>query len=238
MFFRVRLHKVRNVSDVIIPNGCLLKQENKVELIGFYGSDETHAMSAWTSTSRNLTEEKLGRIPDLLKMLAVGTDGNSHGTPFEKSTLHFLVTTDVAVHIQLLKHRIGVSISAESARYKELKEDKFHIPEDWPDYWKLRLEEHTKDSNKLYHDCLNSMVNEYGMDKKRAKETARYFRGYNSQITADISFNFRSFVHFLNLRSAPSAQKEIQEIANRMLTIVIEDGRFKHSLAAFNINSK
>lgn len=26
-------------------------QDNKVELIGYYGSDETHALSAWTSTN-------------------------------------------------------------------------------------------------------------------------------------------------------------------------------------------
>ena len=31
---------------------------NKGELIGTYGGDESHALSAWTSTSRDLTEEK------------------------------------------------------------------------------------------------------------------------------------------------------------------------------------
>ena len=35
-----------------------MSNENKVELIGIYGSDETHALSAWTSTSRDLTEDK------------------------------------------------------------------------------------------------------------------------------------------------------------------------------------
>jgi thymidylate synthase ThyX len=53
-----------------------------------------------------------------------------HHTPFEKSQLHFLVNVDQATHIHLLKHRIGVSINGESARYKELKEDKTYIPED------------------------------------------------------------------------------------------------------------
>jgi thymidylate synthase ThyX len=100
---------------------------NTVELIGYYGSDLTHAQSAWTSTSRDLSDEKLSRVPALLKMLAE----NGHHTPFEKSTLHFLVTCDQASHIHLLKHRIGTSINAESARYKELKEDKFYLPEDW-----------------------------------------------------------------------------------------------------------
>jgi len=31
---------------------------NKVELIGHYGSDDVIACSAWTSTSRDLTEDK------------------------------------------------------------------------------------------------------------------------------------------------------------------------------------
>jgi thymidylate synthase (FAD) len=83
--------------------------KNKVEIIGFYGSDLTHAQSAWTSTSRDLTEEKINRIPSLLKMLA----DNGHETPFEKSSFNFLVTVDQASHIHLLKHRIGVSINGE-----------------------------------------------------------------------------------------------------------------------------
>ena len=33
----------------------------------------------------------------------------------------------------LIKHRIGVSVNSESARYKELKEDKFYVPDDWPE---------------------------------------------------------------------------------------------------------
>ena len=44
--------------------------DNKIELIDVYGSDLTHACSAWTSTSRDLTPEKIERIPELLKMLA------------------------------------------------------------------------------------------------------------------------------------------------------------------------
>jgi thymidylate synthase ThyX len=101
--------------------------KNLVELIGYYGSDEIHACSAWTSTNRNITDEKRKKIPGLLKMLAE----QGHHTPFEKSSLHFLVTCDVASHIHIIKHRIGVSVNGESARYKELKEDKYYLPDDW-----------------------------------------------------------------------------------------------------------
>ena len=86
---------------------------NTVELLGYYGSDEIIACSAWTSTSRELTEEKKNRIPNLIDMLW----SNGHETPFEKGIVHFLVNTDIASHIHLLKHRIS-SLNAESARYK------------------------------------------------------------------------------------------------------------------------
>ena len=85
---------------------------NSVELLGHYGGDETHALSAWTSTSRDLTDDKRNRMDKLLNMLASA----GHHTPFEKSSLHFLVCTDIASHIHILKHRIGVSVNAESAR--------------------------------------------------------------------------------------------------------------------------
>ena len=116
---------------------------NKVELIGHYGSDLTHAQSAWTSTSRDLTDEKRGRVGKLLKMLAE----NGHHTPFEKSSLHFLVTCDQASHIHLLKHRIGASINGESARYKELKEDRYYIPDDWDETLQQDLIDFTQQAN-------------------------------------------------------------------------------------------
>src|SRR3990172_10366779 len=119
---------------------------NNVELVGYYGGDESHALSAWTSTSRDLTDEKVGRIPQLLKYLAE----HGHHTPFEKSYLHFLVTCDTASHIHVIKHRIGVSVNAESARYKEHTEDKYHVPEDWPAQEQQDLKDHIEFSYKQY----------------------------------------------------------------------------------------
>lgn len=216
--------------------------KNKVELLGFYGSDLTHAQSAWTSTSRDLTEDKLERVPNLLQMLA----SEGHHTPFEKSQLHFLVTVDQATHIHLLKHRVGVSINGESARYKELKEDKTYIPEDWkdikeldeeyPEYqdtWANKLRNFSDYSNSLYHQCLEELTPILG--RKRAKESARFFKTFNSQITMDISFNFRSFMHFQKLRNDEHAQLEVRELAREMLDLVknIEESPFKESLKAF-----
>lgn len=219
-----------------------MKNENTVTLLGYYGNDTVHAQSAWTSTNRDLTEDKIKRIPNLLDMLA----GEGHHTPFEKSMIHFLVNVDQPTHIQLLKHRIGVSINGESARYKELKEDKIYLPSDWLELcekndtltdWYDKLKEHSELSNNLYHKCLEELEPIIG--RKRAKESSRFFKNMNSQISMDISFNFRSFVHFLNLRNDENSQKEIRDLAQLMLELVqkIEGNPFKHTLRAFKINN-
>lgn len=205
--------------------------KNSVELLGYYGSDLVHAQSAWTSTSRDINEEKINRIPKLLTMLAE----NGHETPFEKSSFHFLVNVEQATHIHLLKHRIGVSINGESARYKELKEDKTFIPTDWPEEWQDKLVSFSESANKLYHESLEELTPLLG--RKRAKESARFFKSFNSQISLDIMFNFRSFVHFYRLRADEHAQKEVRELAHEMLDLIkgIEGNPFKHTLDAFKL---
>lgn len=202
--------------------------DNKVELIGIYGNDETHALSAWTSTSRELTEEKRNRIDKMLMSLA--KDG--HNSIFEKSMLHFLVTTEINTHYQILKHRIGVSVNGESARYKELKDDKFYIPADWEEDEQTLLIVHCQDSLKKYHEVLSRLITK-GVSRKRAKESARFYLPQANQITADISFNFRSFMHFQGLRNEEHAQVEIQNLAKKMLKLVAETKQFTFSLNAF-----
>lgn len=234
--------------------------QNKVELLGYYGTDLVHAQSAWTSTSRDLSEEKLERVDKLLSMLAQ----EGHHTPFEKSSLHFLVTVDQATHIHLLKHRVGVSINGESARYKELKEDKTYLPEDWQgvktseelfihdedadgndeggelswkkgNEWISVLKDYTDIGNYLYHAALKDLTPILG--RKRAKESARFFKTFNSQITMDVMFNWRSFYHFLKLRNSEHAQKEVRELAQQMLQIVkeIPGNPFEKTIKAFEL---
>ena len=225
----------------------------QVELIGVYGGDETHSLSAWTSTIRELNYDKRNRMGKMLKDLA----NNGHHTPFEKSSLHFLVTTTISTHIQIIKHRIGTSVNAESARYKELKEDKYYIPDDWiniyvsndsekdikqkygidiKNTWAETLEWYTELGNSLYHKSCDDLTPILG--RKRTKESARFFKNYNSQITADIMFNFRSFMWFQKLRNDDHAQKEIHEIAQRMLELVQETGNFDLSLEAFGYGKR
>ena len=175
-----------------------------------------------------MTEDKKARVGKLINMLW----SHGHETPFEKGVVHFLVNTDIASHIHLLKHRI-TSLNAESARYKELKEDKYYIPDDWSDEWARKLSLYTQEGNQLYHECIADL--EPVLGRKRAKESARFFKTYNSQIQADIMFNMRSFANFQNLRNSEHAQVEIKDIAQQMLDLVenIEGNPFKLTLRAF-----
>lgn len=220
---------------------------NKVQLIGWYGGDERHALSAWTSTFSGNNAESISELfekeqyvrkrpmPELLAYLAQ----NGHHTPFEKSLLDFRIVVDDATHIQLLKHRIGVSINAESARYKTMEVYKAYIPQDWPESWQNELKAHSEKGYRLYREALEALAPTLG--RKRAKESARYFMGKNSQLAMDITFNFRSFVHMLELRNTPGiAQGEICEVAAEMLRQVIRiPGQpFHHSIEAFGLGEK
>lgn len=230
---------------------------NKVSLLGHYGGDKTHCLSAWQSTSLEGEEINIdslfentvklkNKLPEhLLRYLAK----NQHLTPFEKSALHFQVRADIATHIHFIKHRIGVSINTESARYKEL-EDKWYIPEDWGiaiqkhlvkeiiphgETWAEVLDAYTALGHALYHLACDELTIPLG--RKRAKETARFFLPYNKQLDFDVMFNFRSFMHFQELRNTKEAQGEVQQIAQEMLNLVkgIEGNPFELSLKAFNL---
>ncbi|GAA6622831.1 FAD-dependent thymidylate synthase [Scytonema sp. NUACC26] len=188
---------------------------------------------------------------------------NNHGTPFEKAILDFQLTAEIASHVHSLKHRIS-AINAESARYKEFQSDRYYIPDDWDIYasyenselvndfyhklysvwtgemnptWGDFLDFYSKLGFELYHSACDQLSLKLG--RKRAKESARYFLGYNTQLNYDWQMNFRSFVNVQQLRNDEHAQKEIHELANTMLYLVenIEGNPFKYCLKAFNLKS-
>lgn len=203
---------------------------NTVELIDIHGDDLGIALAAWYSTSNEITEEKYNRVETFIARLA--KDG--HTVPFEHNLISFRVTSDIATHIQCLKHRIGISTSSQSQRYMELKDDLFYIPEDWPFALQHKLKQYTDASFDAYHQAVDDLV-EKGFSRARAKESARYFLQYNTQIRYKLTFNFHSFAKFQKLRNDEHAQLEIRNIAIEMLRLVSETGKFKYSIAGWGL---
>lgn len=119
--------------------------QNTATLIGYYGGDMRHCISAWQSTNIDLEINLSSNVTERLKQLYDATVitkkktpqellsflvEHGHTSPFRKGLLDFQVTADIASHIHCLKHTVGVEINSESLRYKELK-DKWYIPDDW-----------------------------------------------------------------------------------------------------------
>lgn len=238
-----------------------MKNKNKVELIDFMGSDNLHCLAAWSSTFLELgldmpenIENRVDAIvehivakssrmrskEDLLIYLA----NEKHESPFRMSSFIFAATTDIATHIQKLKHAVILEAeNGESAKYKELKEDKFYLPEDWltygeiGHYWYHKLKRASERTNELYHEALRDLKFA-GMDPKRAKETARYFKMYNSQINTVNKFSFAGVMLFYKKRGLDNfAQNEISDLSIDMVNCIknIEGNPFKLSLKAFGI---
>jgi len=135
--------------------------DNNVILLGYYGGDESHCLSAWQSTNIELNID---------------------------------LSDDISKRINQLFQ--------ETVKHKK----------------KSACEQLTK-----------------VLGRKRAKESARYFLPYSKQIDFDMMFNFRSFVHFQKLRNSEHAQKEVREIAQKMLELIKQIDNFKYSLEAFNL---
>jgi thymidylate synthase (FAD) len=93
----------------------------------------------------------------------------------------------------------------------------------------------TNEANEYYHKFLEILTPKLG--RKRAKESARFFKTFNSQITMDVMFNWRSFAHFQGLRNSEHAQVEVRELAQQMLDLVknIEGNPFEHTIKAFKL---
>lgn len=235
--------------------------KNRVELIGWYGGDKAVARTAWTSTQKDVDSASEESIRSLIvEKLWNNSTGKPHKTPFERAIVEFNITCEQASHIHLLKHRLA-NINGESARYMELKEDKIYLPEDFKDIyvdrddvfnndaelhwylhltdnknsdWYTLLKDYSELGNKLYHQCLKDTQKILG--RKRSKESARFFKTMNSQLTLSVMMNMSCFANFIYLRNAPDAQKEIREIASEMIEVVksIEGNPFKYIMEAFN----
>ncbi len=233
-----------------------MQKNLRVTLVDSSGSENIIALAAWQSTFKELNIDVPDNIDDrvdaifnavcktkkktplqLLEMLAE----HQHHTPFEFCDVVFDIQTDIATHIQILKHRVGVTNSkahnTESARYKEL-EDKFYIPSDWLgtdnmvlNKWAVLLDQSTKECHRLYHKALKELTPILG--RTRAKESARYFLPYNKVLNQYVKFNMRSLMHFLSLRNSKHAQLEIRTIAQMMLDEVRKTNRFPLTLKAF-----
>lgn len=212
---------------------------NNVTLIHYNFDWRVIPLAAWASTGVDPMELSLVPVESRLEYL-FSTNKNDrlrspeslvkflhehgHNSPFRHLNFIFLVKTEKPTHIQFLKHRVGVEINSESARYKRLNPS-YYIPEDMPLTIQAKLQAHYDCSQELYEEIYNELI-EAGFSKQRAKESARFALPEGHQISYQVSMSAEALRHFYQLRTSRYAQLEISLIAQSMVRQVLETGKF------------
>jgi thymidylate synthase (FAD) len=153
---------------------------------------------------------------------------SGHGTPFEHNFFKFHVRAPIFVFREWHRHRIGVSINEESARYSKLQPH-FYIPErddvrsqqGKPGAYTFEREpddDKAEQFRKILHEysTRNYGMYEAALSSGMAKEIARLFLPVNIYSQMIWCCNARSLMAFLHLRNHDAAQREIRKYASAM----------------------
>ena len=197
----------------------------KVTLLNVTPNAEDHIVEvARVSSSRKNKKDK----PEGLLSYLVR---HKHWSPFEHSYATFEIETSKAIGIQLIRHR-SFTFQEFSQRYQDVNHlgDIFEAVElrsqakdnrqssvdvidpridfKYPEIAaSAAINSHLKDVHELYDKLLNAGV---------ARETARMILPLCTKTKIHMTGSLRSWIHFLELRDDPHAQKEIQEIAKEV----------------------
>jgi len=154
---------------------------------------------------------------------------NQHWSIFEHAFLTVEINTSLAIATQILRHR-SFTFQQFSQRYADSTELQLELPvpdlrrqdtknrqnstDDLGDYVKLGLQEeirkHFEYSLKLYNKMLGVGV---------AKECARFVLPQATQTRLYMSGSLRSWMHYIDLRSAHGTQAEHMEVAEAIRCI-------------------
>lgn len=209
-------------------------EQIKVELQDWMGSDRKIAEAAWTSSTelQKKTAKTDEEVEKLVKMMA----SSGHGTPFEAVVMRFWVRMPIFTDRQHMTHRVATH-NGLSGRYRTMPNDYYNIPEDVLDimkaadcddissYWMIA--QHAYD---YYNDRLSELKTAKeegfidGAQYKRAREVIRGVLPVAGMVERVSIFNLRSFANYMRHRLSPHAQREIQEVATKMLQEVKDKG--------------
>lgn len=182
-------------------------------------------MHGWNPEKGVLSSRDAGLLSYMMR--------NRHGTPFEHNFFKFHVRAPIFVFREWQRHRIGVSINEESARYVQLKPD-FYFPDDdhcrkqvgKPGHYSyepmtrleaLQLRAILRQGYEHQYSSYISLV-KAGVAKEIARAALPV--GIYSQMIW--SCNARSLMAFLSLRNAPTALQEIKDYAVEMERVFTE----------------
>lgn len=208
-----------NADDLMVVNAARVSFRKQSEWV----SEEK--MSSHGGPVKRLDESDQKVLEFLMR--------NHHGTPFEHTFFQFHVRAPIFVFREWHRHRIGISINEESARYVPLKPD-FYVPDaehcrkqvGKPGRYKFEQMQ-PGEAQSMCEAMETSYATSFAiyeamMREGVAKEIARAVLpvGIYSQMLW--TCNARSLMAFLNLRNADTALREIKDYAQAMEDIFAE----------------
>ena len=189
---------------------------SKVELISLTpDAEKMMAYIARVSNPKNQNNE------DYSKLLSYCIK-NEHWSVFEQSFMTLQIETNRGIAAQILRHRsftfqefsqryadstqLG-NIPLPELRRQDLKNRQNSIsdlPEELKDKFNSKISDHFKVSYKLYEELLSAGI---------AKECARFILPLATPTKIYMTGSCRSWIHYINLRSAHGTQEEHKIIA-------------------------
>lgn len=138
-----------------------------------------------------------------------------HESVIEHASATFRISgVSRALTHQLVRHRIA-SYSQQSQRYVKESEFDYVIPPS------IKKDKNLNNDYMWFMNCIQDMYN-YLIDSGIKKEDARFILPNACCTEIVMTMNFREFRHFLKLRTNKSAQWEIREMANHILTVLYD----------------
>ena len=160
--------------------------------------------------------------PKLIKFLIK----HKHWSPFELANMCVEIKTSRAIAAQILRHR-SFSFQEFSQRYSEATDIE-------PLELRSPAEKNRQSSSDKIDDTVINNVAKYSMEQSLncynkliaqgvAKECARAVLPLGTQTTMYMNGTVRSWVHYINLRTAENTQKEHREVASSIKNIFINE---------------
>lgn len=208
----------------------------KVELIDFMGSDISVVNAARVSFAKesNWDYDDDLKVKDADQKLIRYLATHNHWSPFAHAFLSFRIKAPIFVARQLVKHQVGLSWNEVSRRYVDDEPEFF-----FPDTWRGRAEnvkqgssDKAVDVGDLPYIQASDAYNTYNrlLLYGVAPEQARMVLPQNTMTEWIWSGSLAAFARVVSLRLDPHAQKETQEIAQKINDLVPSE--FEHSWKA------
>jgi len=180
---------------------------------------------------------------------------HQHTSPFRHVMFRFKIKAPEFVMRQWYKHVVGIETTSSSCTkdhaWSEISGRYIPVTEFYaPEKWRKQSVQSKQGSNgfisnqdqleceKAYRDCMEKIIKTYQflLDKGVAKEQARIMLPLNQYTQVIWTCSVQALHHFILLRNAPHAQKEIRDYAEQLKVIlknklpILHDILFSHSL--------